>query len=1166
LFPLGNRTTRCGGHRRTISGRLALESLEDRLTPSSNLQSGGTVTLPFASTVNESTAVAGGRTLLQFNDSSGTTADYNVTITWGDGASDTFDSATSGHPAVVSGQGGVFTVVSTAVAANAHVYQEEVPAGTNFTIQVKDKGSSASTGPVSAPFTATDFVADQQITGLTVTPPPGVGENQSTPANFNVAHFTDPAGQGLETAADFAATVDFGDGSGAVASTVVHDSGGNYHVEIPSHKYGDESTHVITVTVTHDLLSPVSASAAIVIADTPVVVTSGPPISAVEAGSTNFVQVASFTDPGDVDSVLDNAATVNWGDGSKPDSTTDVNARVFITQVGPNKFIVQGTHVYAEEAPAGGFTVTTTVTHGASHVALVGDGGNDVAETIDVNSNAVLGTVSLPPSGTPPVVINTAISADGTLGFATNFSSNLSVINLSNPSAPTVVNTIPISNVGEDLSLTPDGKFVVVVGNDSTISVVSVASRTEVHTFNLASGVPAQSVDASVPGIVLVTSDGNGTVNERNIDGSGNLTSTGTTLSFTDPLNVVVAPGGTAGVVLSHSTGALESFTVPSLTAVNSRTLANNNGLSAVFNPAGTVVYARSTVTPGNTSNSVDAFGFNATTGTLSAAPLFSISVAAAFSFYGIDPLAISPDGTRLFVPNGTTHAIDVFDASTGASLGSIPAGSGSVPEGIAIGTNPGVASTATTTAKVTDPSVSATGGFTVTATEGKSFTGQTVATFTDPTVTELTGGQPTPGEYGASITWGDGTGADTNATITFNPATNTFTVQGSHSYAEEGNYDVIVTLTHGTAPNATAISSSAVIDPSVVLNTTPLTFTAVEGQTSATQMVATFTDPGGAEATSEYTATINWGDGSSTPGTITFGNGTFSVSGSHTYAQASSPGSPNQVKVTVSHGTATAVSATTALATVAEAPTPTPTPTPTPPTPTPRTYLNPFTGDRTTADAGLTPQQRVIQALYLDDLGRAGSVVELNAYLPLLNGPNGQLAVARAIEGSAEGRDNLVKGWYQTFLGRAASGGEEQPHVNALLAGQSEEQVLSGILGGQEFFNRAQTLINSGSPQERFVQALYQLLLGRAADATGLSVFLSLLQSGGSRAGVALAILQSQEFRTDLVVEYYSTLLHRSPTAQEAMSNVPAFVSSGLDALSLRLAFESSPEFFANG
>ncbi len=47
---------------------------------------------------------------------------------------------------------------------------------------------------------------------------------------------------------------------------------------------------------------------------------------------------------------------------------------------------------------------------------------------------------------------------------------------------------------------------------------------------------------------------------------------------------------------------------------------------------------------------------------------------------------------------------------------------------------------------------------------------------------------------------------------------------------------------------------------------------------------VATITDPNTSATPSAYTATINWGDGTTSPGTITGGNGSFNVAGTHAY------------------------------------------------------------------------------------------------------------------------------------------------------------------------------------------------------------------------------------------------------------------------------------------
>src|SRR5579862_3980038 len=59
----------------------------------------------------------------------------------------------------------------------------------------------------------------------------------------------------------------------------------------------------------------------------------------------------------------------------------------------------------------------------------------------------------------------------------------------------------------------------------------------------------------------------------------------------------------------------------------------------------------------------------------------------------------------------------------------------------------------------------------------------------------------------------------------------------------------------------------------------------AVEGQAFTGMLVATLKDKT-PEAASAYTATINWGDGSTSSGTVAANStGGFDVDGSHTYA-----------------------------------------------------------------------------------------------------------------------------------------------------------------------------------------------------------------------------------------------------------------------------------------
>jgi predicted outer membrane repeat protein len=228
------------------------------------------------------------------------------------------------------------------------------------------------------------------------------------------------------------------------------------------------------------------------------------------------------------------------------------------------------------------------------------------------------------------------------------------------------------------------------------------------------------------------------------------------------------------------------------------------------------------------------------------------------------------------------------------------------------------------------------------------------------------------------------------------------------------------------------------------------------------------------------------------------------------------------------------------------------------------RGYRRPASGTGNPAVGALellTPQERFVQALYQDELGRAGATPELDGWVGALKGPGGQQAVVSGILNSPEAQDHLVKGWYITYLGRQASGGEEQGFVNLLQAGQAEEQVLSMVLGSSEFAGHAQTLFSSGTAQQRVVLALYQLLLNRTPSPAELGAQVGGLASMGQQS-LALAFLQSQEYRRDTIAGDYVSLLHRGHDAM-ALDN---WVFSGLDLGTFRLDFEASAEFFANG
>jgi hypothetical protein len=192
------------------------------------------------------------------------------------------------------------------------------------------------------------------------------------------------------------------------------------------------------------------------------------------------------------------------------------------------------------------------------------------------------------------------------------------------------------------------------------------------------------------------------------------------------------------------------------------------------------------------------------------------------------------------------------------------------------------------------------------------------LARFTDPAGAEAVT------NHSATVDWGDSTTpdntTDANPNIFIVQAGSTFLVEGSHMYMDEspvGGYAITTTIHDETAPDTVVNTLRAFVSDPAVSATGGPSFTALAGQTTGTKTLATFTDPAGPEATTEYTAIVYWGDGSSADIiTPTFSGGTFAVSGSHTYAEEGT----YTVSVQIQHGTAPNVTVITSAA-VADTP-----------------------------------------------------------------------------------------------------------------------------------------------------------------------------------------------------------------------------------------------------
>ncbi|MHB8689962.1 MAG: hypothetical protein ACYDHH_01825 [Solirubrobacteraceae bacterium] len=161
-----------------------------------------------------------------------------------------------------------------------------------------------------------------------------------------------------------------------------------------------------------------------------------------------------------------------------------------------------------------------------------------------------------------------------------------------------------------------------------------------------------------------------------------------------------------------------------------------------------------------------------------------------------------------------------------------------------------------------------------------------TIATFSDGfDLTSCTA----PGTYAATVNWGDGAATEP-ATVTANgtPAIGqpcNYAVTAGHTFAEGGKDTVTVTASGGGLSGVLSGSFDVPVSDAGLTAASSVTLQATGGM-PFTGTVGAFTDANTGAPAGDFTATINWGDGTTSSGTVnpTGTAGQFSISGTHTY------------------------------------------------------------------------------------------------------------------------------------------------------------------------------------------------------------------------------------------------------------------------------------------
>ncbi len=291
-----------------------------------------------------------------------TAAAFTATVQWGDGKTNTASDGT-GTVSVVADPAGGFDVIGT------HTYAANI-VGAAYSIEVVD--------------------------------------SQGRVFNKGVLfHFTD--GNPLATAADFTATVQWGDGTNNTSATgstveIVADAAGGFDV-VGSHAYtqnirnGTFSVQVVdaagaSISASTNTLSvdyPLTAGTL----DTPAVTTAGQSI----ANALLF----HFTDGDPQGQASDFIATAVWGDGSS-NSSSDGSGTVTIAPNAQGGFDVFGSHTFGEvlsgatygvyiQDVSGAITGASTTHFSISYPAVTATGGFDITALKNTDSGANAGHV-----------------------------------------------------------------------------------------------------------------------------------------------------------------------------------------------------------------------------------------------------------------------------------------------------------------------------------------------------------------------------------------------------------------------------------------------------------------------------------------------------------------------------------------------------------------------------------------------------------------------------------------------------------------------------------------------------------------------------------------------------------------------------------------------------
>lgn len=312
-------------------------------------------------------------------------------------------------------------------------------------------------------------------------------------------------------------------------------------------------------------------------------------------------------------------------------------------------------------------------------LGLVGSDESLRVTAFDPITLAVQGAVRVRPGG-ERAVYALALHPTQAEAYVSNRFGRIARLTLAPTAPPRPGPTIYPSHTAADLAVVhTDRVLLVATGVDtaSTAGVVSsidVATGAEIDRLNLGRATPVAVAACDDQTTVLVGTDDPQAVHKLTVGPTGQLTRAAVTFPVQRPLaNVHCAPGAQAAVAVSSVGATIQSFAVASMTGVSARDLAARTadpvqpplGLSGVFAPGGHRFFVRSERGDFTGVGFVEAFDFDATTGALGPVRQRARLAPTATTARGTGAVAISADGSRLYVTEPFNDRVLVLNATT---------------------------------------------------------------------------------------------------------------------------------------------------------------------------------------------------------------------------------------------------------------------------------------------------------------------------------------------------------------------------------------------------------------------------------------------------------------------------------------------------------------------